>query len=340
MTMTIASTLSKTLYVGNGSTASFAIPFMFLRDEDIELVLLTNQGERAQTISTDYSLSGAGGQTGGVCTMTTPPDQGEVLVIRRNPAMVQEVDYVENDAFPAATHEAALDKLTMICQALAERLDRTITFRVSSAVTGVRLPEPQPGRSLAWNDAGDDLTNKDTVALGALLLPLSVTQGGTGGQSAPEALANLGFGSLGMALAASQDAAGARAVMEAQPADAAILKADTADLIQAVYGDEAQVYGYVEGEQATENDLSNLTVSRNHILWTLTGASQFSLVDLPYNGTYVFHVYPDGNTLSLASAYKTDGAQPLPNSLAGEVRITVERFNTRTTILAVQNLEA
>lgn len=240
--MTVSSIESKTLYAGNGSTASFAIPFMFLRDEDIELVLSTDQGERALSRSTDYSLSGAGEQTGGLCTLTAPPAQGEVLVIRRYPAMIQEVDYVENDAFPAATHEAALDKLTMICQALAERLDRTITFRVSSAVTGVTLPEPEPGRSLAWNDTGSNLANKDVTAQGSVLLPLAVAQGGTGGQSASEALANLGFGNLGMALAASADPAQARAALNAQPADPAILKSNTPATLTKGYTETPVIY--------------------------------------------------------------------------------------------------
>jgi hypothetical protein len=254
--MTVSSTDSKTIYAGNGSTASFAIPFMFMRDEDIELVLSTAQGERTQTPGTDYALTGAGDSTGGLCTMTVPPAPGEVLVIRRNPSMVQEVDYVENDAFPAATHEAALDKLTMICQALAERLDRTITFRISSAVTGVSLPDPEPGRGLAWNAAGDDLANMDMAALDGVLLPLAVSQGGTGAQTAPQALANLGFGPTGVALAASLDPAQARAAMDAQPADPATLTAHTPDLLRAVYGDEAcgNVGPNVSPDPAFEHD--------------------------------------------------------------------------------------
>ncbi|MFH1914425.1 MAG: phage tail fiber protein [Pseudomonadota bacterium] len=240
--MTVSSIESKTLYAGNGSTASFAIPFMFLRDDDIELVLSTARGDNALVISTDYTVSGAGDHTGGQCFLTVPPGQGEVLVIRRNPTMVQEVDYVENDAFPAATHEAALDKLTMICQALAERLDRTITFRVSSSVTGVSLPEPEPGRALAWNDAGTNLANKDVTGQGAVLLPLSVDQGGTGAATAAEALANLGFTALGAALAAADDAVQARQALGAQPADPTILTANTAATLAAGYAETPVPY--------------------------------------------------------------------------------------------------
>ena len=275
--MTVSSVESKALYAGNGSTASFSIPFMFLREEDIELVLSTGQGERVLTRSTDYSVSGTGEQTGGLCTLTAPPAQGEVLVIRRNPAMVQEVDYVENDAFPAATHEAALDKLTMICQALAERLDRTITFRVSSAVTGVTLPEPEPGRSLAWNETGSNLANKDVTAQGSLLLPLAVAQGGTGGQSASEALANLGFGSIGMALAASADPAQARTALDAQFADPAILKSDTPATLTAGYAETPKPYA--GGDLAVSaGSLRTVDTTSGVTIGMITGVGRITLL--------------------------------------------------------------
>lgn len=330
--MTLSSTETKTIYGGNGSTASFAIPFMFMRDEDIEVVLTDIEGlESVQTISTDYQLSGEGEQTGGVCTMNIPPEGGQTLVIRRSPAIVQEVDYVENDAFPAATHEAALDKLTMICQALTERLDRTITFRVSSAVTGVELPEPDAGRVLAWNEGGDNLSNRDMAELGTLLLPLSVSEGGTGADNASDALSSFGFGTAGQAVATSEDSSEVLAAINGEPADADILKADTPDLLQAVYGDEAQPH--------TGADLSGLTVNRNHIKWTLTEASQFSDVALPYDGTYVFHIYPATYALTLAASYKTDGSIANPDLAAGEVRIVVEQYNARKTIVSLQNVE-
>ena len=162
--MTIASIKSTDSFEGNGSTAEYQIDFMFLRDEDVEVVLRDETGaENVLEDGTDYQLTGAGEPTGGACRMTVPPATGQSLHIRRDPAIVQETDYLENDAFPAASHEAALDYLTMICQALSERLDRSICFRVSSAVTGVHLPEPDADRVLAWNATGDDLENRDVM---------------------------------------------------------------------------------------------------------------------------------------------------------------------------------
>lgn len=331
--MTISSTQSKTIYGGNGSTTGFAIPFMFTRDDDIEVVLTDTEGvEETLTVSTNYQISGAGEQNGGVCTLNIPPEAGQTLVIRRRPAIVQEVDYLENDPFPAATHEAALDKLTMICQSLEEKLDRTITFRVSSAVSGVELPTPDAGRMLGWNQTGDNLANRDVADFDGVLLPLSVNQGGTGGETITEALTNLGFGTTGQAVAQASTTTEGLAALDAEPADTAIIKADLPDLLQAVFGDEPQSH--------TGTDLSGLTVNRNHVTWTLTAASQFSDAPLPYDGTYIFHVYPAGNVLALATSYKNDGNLPDLDSAAGEIRITVEQFNSRKTIVSVQNMGA
>ena len=330
--MTISSTETKAIYAGDGATNTFPVPFMFLRNEDIRVLLVDEHGrELSRSEGTDYSLSGVGEQTGGTCTLAEPPAAGRTVVIRREPALVQEVDYVENDAFPAATHEAALDKLTMICQALAEKLDRALTFRISSAVTGVSLPEPGPDLVLAWNASGDDLVNKDVADAGGLTVPIPISQGGTDADNPVEALFNLGFGAVGVTVAGCEEEAEVLAAIGAEPADAALLKADEPGLLRAAYGDDAQLHSGA--------DLSGLTVARNHVAWSLTGASLFSDVALPYDGTYVFHVYPGGNALSLAASYKTDGFLPPPAPDAGEIRIAVEQYNARKTIVSLQNME-
>jgi hypothetical protein len=329
--MTISSTETKAIYAGDGSTNTFPVPFMFLRNEDIRVLVIDRDGsERARYEGTDYSLSGVGEQMGGTCVLTSPPETGQTVVISREPALVQEVDYVENDAFPAATHEAALDKLTMICQALAEKLDRALTFRISSAVTGVNLPEPGPDLVLAWNGRGDNLVNKNVADAGGLTVPVPISQGGTDADNPAEALFNLGFGAAGLTVAGCEEEAEILAAIGAEPADAALLKADEPGVLRAAYGDEAQVHA--------GSDLSGLVVGRNHVIWPLAGASLFSDVPLPYDGTYVFHVYPGGNSLSLAASYKSDGSLPSPSPDAGEIRIAVEQYNSRKTIVSLQNV--
>lgn len=154
--MTVSSTTSRCAYVGNGSTRGFAVPFLFIADGDVQAVLrLADETERVLEKGSDYTLQGAGDAYGGTLTMSVAPSTEETLVIRRNPAIVQEVDYMENGPFPAETHERALDRLTMICQALSERLDRSVSLRVSSAVSGVAMPDPKEGCTICWTADGD-----------------------------------------------------------------------------------------------------------------------------------------------------------------------------------------
>lgn len=274
--MTVSSTISRTAYAGNGSTSSFAIPFMFMKDSDLEVVLRSSSGaETLLSISTDYTLSGAGEQHGGVCSLESAPHAGEVLVIRRNPAMVQEVDYLENDAFPAQSHESALDLLTMICQSLSERLDRTVSLRLSSAVTGVEIPDPDPGTALVWNDSGDNLANKHLASQGLVGLPLDISQGGTGCTSALSALDSLG----------------------AEPADPALLKGTR--LGQSLEAAFQEPYLEITDAETPTIDLA----ARNRFKWTLGGNRVFPALDPEEESEWHFNVYPAGHTFTLAAEW-------------------------------------
>ncbi len=313
--MTISSTQTKTIYGGNGSTKVFAVPFMFPRDEDVDVVLTDTEGlEFKLSLTTDYQLAGAGDSMGGTCAMTLPPEAGQILTIRRNPAMTQEVDYLENDPFPASTHEAALDKLTMICQTLSERLDRTITFRVSSAISGVELPKPSSNQLLGWNADGDNLTNRTPSDFDAVLLPLSVNEGGTGATTSNSALTNLGLTAVGRAVATCTDTTQGLAALDAEPADTAILKSDIPDTIETIYSDDYQTL--------TGNDLTLFTPTRNKIEWVLNEASTFDEITPTTPVSLIFYIKPDGNDLSFASTYTMYGDDF--DAMASEVRVSLD----------------
>ncbi|MHC1700050.1 MAG: hypothetical protein AB9900_03595 [Humidesulfovibrio sp.] len=136
--MTLSTQTSKTSYTGNGATSVFPVPFPFVRGEDIKALLRQDGPDTPLLPGTHYSLEGAGSPSGGSLTMHEPPATGTTLVLYRAPAIVQEVDYVENAAFPAETHEAALDLLTMICQALDEKIGRAVLYPVSTPQEDIR----------------------------------------------------------------------------------------------------------------------------------------------------------------------------------------------------------
>ena len=134
--MTVSSQTAKVSYAGNGSTKTFAVPFYFLADGHLKVVLgKPDNTETVYALITNYTVADAGNPAGGSITLTSgtaAPASGETLVIVRNVPLTQETDYQANDDFPAESHERALDKLTMETQQLAEEVARSAKLPITS----------------------------------------------------------------------------------------------------------------------------------------------------------------------------------------------------------------
>ena len=167
--MTVSSEVKRKDYAGNGSTTNFATVFRFLQNSDVKVILTVDATavETVQVLDTDYTLVGAGLDAGGAVTMIVAPPSGATLTVKRDVSLTQETDYIENDDFPAESHEDALDKLTMITQQIQEELDRSLKLSESGSSTGLTLPDPSDGLFLQW-DSADNLVNVDILLQGAL----------------------------------------------------------------------------------------------------------------------------------------------------------------------------
>ena len=111
--MTISSTTTTVSYTGNGSTVAFPVTFPFFgtgTSAEIEVIerTIATGVEVTKEVTTHYTVSGGNNSTGTVTAGTAPADTVQ-WHIRRLTTQTQGTDYVENDAFPAETHEGALD---------------------------------------------------------------------------------------------------------------------------------------------------------------------------------------------------------------------------------------
>lgn len=159
--MTVSTTSSKVSYSGNGSTTVFAYSFKILENSDLVVLIRTDSTgvEVTQTITTNYTVSGAGSASGGNVTMVTAPASGETLVIKRVMPLTQATDYTPNDPFPAASHEDALDKLTFISQQHQETFDRAIVLPATdTASTTIPNSVDRANKYLAF-DANGNVTS-------------------------------------------------------------------------------------------------------------------------------------------------------------------------------------
>lgn len=141
--MTVSSEVNRKEYAGDDSTVAFPTTFNFALDGDLKVILVSALGvETVQTITTHYTVTGAGSDSGGTVTMITAPATGEELVIVRDVALTQGADYVPNDPFPAETHEDALDRLTYIVQQLSTVLARTLRLPDGETDSNVDMELP------------------------------------------------------------------------------------------------------------------------------------------------------------------------------------------------------
>ena len=138
--MTVSSTTTKVSYSGNGSTTVFAYGFKIFADADLRVIERAADGtETVKSLTTHYTVSGAGTDSGGNVTFGTAPASGVTVIIKRNLTLTQGTDYVANDPFPAESHEEALDRLTFIAQGIQEELDRAIKASETNTLTGAEF---------------------------------------------------------------------------------------------------------------------------------------------------------------------------------------------------------
>ena len=82
--MTISSTTVKNSYSGDGSTSAFSYTFKIFANSDLQVIIRSSTGaETVKTITTHYTVSGAGDANGGSVTFTSGniPASGETVVI-------------------------------------------------------------------------------------------------------------------------------------------------------------------------------------------------------------------------------------------------------------------
>ncbi|WP_282361407.1 hypothetical protein [Pseudomonas sp. PS01300] len=126
--MTVSTTDSIVDFSSGGP--DFPIPYRFLQNSDIEAVLTKQDGTTETLTWAQYTLTGAGAQSGGTLTSTYAAGvlavPGATLTISRVMAAVQPTDLRNQGKFLAETHENVFDRLTMLIQQGLAGLSRAL----------------------------------------------------------------------------------------------------------------------------------------------------------------------------------------------------------------------
>lgn len=183
--MTVASSTRRVLYLGDGVTTVFPVPFRFLANEDLAVVRAVADVEAALTLNVDYTVTGANLPTGGSLTMTTAPVAGARLLIKRTTTREQPIDFTPFDPFPAETQERGLDRGILISQEDGDDTSRALRLPETDA-TGAQMVLPvasaRAGKFLGFDGAASPVALSGTGADSALRADLAAAAAPGGGQ--------------------------------------------------------------------------------------------------------------------------------------------------------------
>ena len=167
--MTVSNLETRKRYNGTGGLLIFPYTWKIYAATDLNVWLTDLNGIHVQqTLNVDYTVSGVGVTSGGNVTFVVAPAATSFVTISCDLPLTQETDYVELDAFPAQSHEDALDRLVKISQQLYGAFWRVPLLPEASPVTSLPLPENLTGLPtyLRWNAGGTALETSPTTPAG------------------------------------------------------------------------------------------------------------------------------------------------------------------------------
>jgi len=104
-------------FVTNGVTTNFPFFFKFFANEDLVVTYVSPAGvSSVLTLGTQYTVNGAGQDSGGSIVTTTALAGPGQLVVSREMDAYQQTSLRNQGKFLAETHEDVFDKLTMLIQ--------------------------------------------------------------------------------------------------------------------------------------------------------------------------------------------------------------------------------
>jgi len=177
--MTVTNTVLRNDYVGNGTETDYDFTFIVLREVGniytVKVIVADLLGvETVKVQGVDYTVT-LGSNGLGSITFTTAPALNHKITLLSDVPNTQETDYINSgtDKFPGASHEAALDKLTLIAKQNKELFNRSVLLPPTSNLSQISLPISiaNADNVIVVNSAGDNLEAKSLIDIN--LAPVS-----------------------------------------------------------------------------------------------------------------------------------------------------------------------
>lgn len=168
-------------YTATASQTAFTYPFPIFADGD----LVVYDNETLQVLTTDYTVSGEGNDTGGTVTFTSGRTAGHVITIYRDVAMERTTDFAQNGPRRSADINDEFDRMTMYMQQLKRDIGRAVRVALTNQQDGddLVLDSAFEGMYLYVNEDGElepaaaiSVTTLTQSIIGQLLNPQTSTE--------------------------------------------------------------------------------------------------------------------------------------------------------------------
>lgn len=153
MTIDVVQDLGSTVqYIAADGQTVFPIPFPFINNTDI----VVQAGTITLTNGTDYTVVGAGNDTGGALTLAAGAVANTVYTVSRVLAIQRLTEYQQNGPFTSAAINAELDNIVLVEQQLSDQVN--LALRVPGTNPGpitLLTPANYAGKYLAFDSNGN-----------------------------------------------------------------------------------------------------------------------------------------------------------------------------------------
>jgi microcystin-dependent protein len=179
--MTVTSTTARDDFVGNGATSVYSYNFRILANTDLLVTVAdTSNVETTLTLTTDYTVSGVGDDSGGNVTLVSAGQawldtDGDLLTdyaltIRRVRPVTQTTDIRTQGPYRPDVVEDSLDHGIMVAQQRQDEVDRCLklpeTEAGSAAATVIPAAADRASMVLAFNASGEPIAQANVPTSG------------------------------------------------------------------------------------------------------------------------------------------------------------------------------
>lgn len=179
--MTIADNAPRVAYVATSGQTAFTYPFEIIAQTD--LVVL--QEGVTLALTTHYTVSGVGDESGGTVTLVTGATTGDEIVIYRDMAISRTTDYGPGAKLNPNTLDADLDRVMLGLQQVERDVERTLRLAPADITDPVGddfvlpLPALRAGKYIAFDADGKPVASVGTGTDNTLRTDLAASGGST-----------------------------------------------------------------------------------------------------------------------------------------------------------------